>query len=145
MRIPSIPFSAIDYEINPKAFINSHNFSTFEDLIEEIRRVDNDDEVFSSMLKEPIFLNNFNPSEFYVAKILDFFDYIISQGPLQAKRCGDGFWLRTHKEFKRASANYQHIPADFLHYCFRHRKIISLIRNISEFPRNCIRSMRSKL
>lgn len=144
MRIPNISHSLIDYEINPKVFINAHDFPTFKDLIEEIKRIDNDSYAFEEMLREPIFLNGFNPYEFYITKITIFFNHIISQGAIQAKRCGDGYWLRTHLEFKRANAKYQNISSDFLHYCFRHKKIIQGIRNISEFPRNCMRFLRRK-
>ena len=144
MRIPNISHSLIDYEINPKAFINAHNFPTFQDLIDEIKRIDNDSYAFEEMLREPIFLNNFNPYEFYTEQISAFLDHIIMQGANDAKRCGDGYWLRTHLEFRRISAKYWNLPSDFLHYCFKYRKIIQGVRDISEYPRNFMRFLRRK-
>lgn len=144
MRIPNVSHSLIDYEINPKAFINAHNFPTFKDLIDEIKRIDNDSYAFETMLREPVFLNNFNPHKFYIEQISAFLDHIITQGVNNAKRRGNGYWLRTHLEFRRISAKYWNLPSDFLHYCFRHKKIIQRIRNVSEFPRNFMRSLRRK-
>ena len=144
MRIPNISHSLIDYEINPKAFINAHNFPTFQDLIDEIKRIDNDSYAFEEMLREPIFLNNFNPYEFYTEQISAFLDHIIMQGANDAKRCGDGYLPRAYLEFRRISAKYWDLPSDFLHYCFRHKKIIQRYRNISEFPRNFMRFLRRK-
>ena len=42
------------------------------------------------MRNEPIFLDNFNPKDFYEKKILDFFDNIFSQSPNLAFRRGEG-------------------------------------------------------
>ena len=42
---------------NPKAFINVHDFDNFDNLIDEIRRIDNDEEAYFNMLKEPIFID----------------------------------------------------------------------------------------
>lgn len=46
---------------NSKSFINVHDFSNTEDLVEMIKRIDSDDELYLSMLQEPAFV-----SEFYV-------------------------------------------------------------------------------
>lgn len=99
MRIPNISTSFIEYDINPKSFINAHNFPTFKDLIEEIKRIDNDPYAFESMLREPVFLNNFNPNEFYTANVRKFLNYIVSQGPINAKRVGIGIRLEGYKDF----------------------------------------------
>ena len=144
MRIPNISHSLIDYEINPKAFINAHNFPTFQDLIDEIKRIDNDSYAFEEMLREPIFLNNFNPYEFYTEQISAFLDHIIMQGANDAKRCGDGYQLRTYWEFTCAYARDRRFPSDFFNYCTKHKELIQRYRNISEFPRNFMRFLRRK-
>ena len=40
---------------NPKAFINVHNFDSIESAIKEIQRIDNDENAYNAMRKEPIF------------------------------------------------------------------------------------------
>lgn len=42
-------------EFNPKAFINCHDFKSFEDVVERVKEIDNNDELFESYLKQPIF------------------------------------------------------------------------------------------
>lgn len=42
---------------NPKAFINVHNFASMEDAIKEIARIDNDENAYNAMRKEPIFID----------------------------------------------------------------------------------------
>jgi len=41
---------------NPKAFINALDFNILDDLVAEIRRIDNDEKAYFSMLLEPAFL-----------------------------------------------------------------------------------------
>ena len=40
-------------EFNTKAFINCHDYNSFEDVIEIVKKVDNDDSLYYSYLKEP--------------------------------------------------------------------------------------------
>lgn len=40
---------------NPKAFINIHDFNSFESAIQEIERIDNDENAYNMMRNEPIF------------------------------------------------------------------------------------------
>jgi hypothetical protein len=47
----------IEQEYNGKAFINCHNFPNFDAVIEEIKRVDQDDALYRSMLEEPALVN----------------------------------------------------------------------------------------
>ena len=41
-------------EFNEKAFINCHNYNSFEEVLERVKEIDNNDEMFLSMVKEPI-------------------------------------------------------------------------------------------
>lgn len=41
---------------NPKAFINVHNFDSIQSAIREIQRIDNDENAYNAMRKEPIFI-----------------------------------------------------------------------------------------
>ena len=44
---------ALDF--NPETFINAHDFNNDEDLIEYIKEVDNDVDLYNSYLNKPIF------------------------------------------------------------------------------------------
>lgn len=145
-RIPNIPPYLFDYKINPKAFINAHEFPTLKDLIDEIKRIDDNDKAFRDMLNEPIFLDDFDPQEFYSQRVFHFLDYIVSQGPTCAKRIGRGSYLqRKENVMKTCPYNLDSsITPKFMHYCMKHRNFIENIRKISEFPRDIIRIMRGK-
>lgn len=41
-------------DFNPKAFVNAHDFPSFEAMIERIKEIDADDEMYLQMLNEPI-------------------------------------------------------------------------------------------
>ena len=94
MRIPHISPYLLEYKINPKAFINAHNFPNLDALVEEVKRIDNDENAYNAMRNEPLFLDNFNPKAFYEKKVLDFFDNIFSQNPSEAFRRGDDNYMR---------------------------------------------------
>lgn len=103
-RIPDIPEHLIDFKFNPKAYINAHNFATWDELIEEIKRIDNDKNAYEAMLNEPIFLDNFSLENYIDKKekeFIDFFDHIFSQPKELAFRRGIG----THTQ--KQQENYQ--------------------------------------
>lgn len=105
MRVPEIPLHLIEYKINPKAFINAHNFPNLNALLEEMKRIDNDDKAYEAMRNEPLFLDNFNPNEFYEKKVFEFFDYIFSQGADLAFRRGVGQHLVSYQHRIKAGLN----------------------------------------
>ena len=98
MRIPQISPHLLEYKINPKAFINAHNFPNLDSLVEEVKRIDNDDKAYNAMRNEPLFLDNFNPKVFYEKRILEFFDNIFSQSPNLAFRRGEGQHLNIYRK-----------------------------------------------
>ena len=40
MTLPNIPPHLLEYKLNPKAFINAHNFPNLESLLQEVIRID---------------------------------------------------------------------------------------------------------
>ena len=63
-------------DFNPKTFIYANDFSNFDELVEYIIKVDNDDELYTSYFKEPIlshkWLNVFNdPNSIYFKNLSD--------------------------------------------------------------------------
>lgn len=48
----------ISKEFNDKAFINLHDYNSFEEALERIKEIDNNDELFLSIIKEPMFSDN---------------------------------------------------------------------------------------
>ncbi|MCV3392121.1 glycosyltransferase family 10 [Campylobacter sp. IFREMER_LSEM_CL2101] len=75
-----------DFTLNPKAYINAHDFNSIEDMINEIKKIDNDNIIYKKILKEPIFLNDFDITSFYTQKLESFLDNIFSQEKKYAYR-----------------------------------------------------------
>lgn len=47
--------TTIEMDFNPKAFINRHNFNSDEDMLNFIKMIDQNDELYDTMMAEPIF------------------------------------------------------------------------------------------
>jgi len=54
-------------DFNTKSFINSNEFSSFDEVIKHVIAVDNDDELYMRYISEPVFTND-EPNEFVKAE-----------------------------------------------------------------------------
>lgn len=70
------PLVAKDF--NPDAFIHCNNFSNFDEVVEYVRQVDEDDELYRKYLSAPAFKDNKVNEYVDDAKILDAFERIFS-------------------------------------------------------------------
>lgn len=51
----------IGQTFNPKAFVNCHDFQSLEEVLEEVKRIDNDNHLYQEMLSEPWFPDGVEP------------------------------------------------------------------------------------
>ncbi len=65
-------------DINPSRFINAHDFKNKKDLIEYIKQVDTDDELYATYFSEPVFLKHQKDMAFYVNGLRDFLSKALS-------------------------------------------------------------------
>jgi len=94
-----------DY-INPKAFINCHEFESLEDLNRHIRMIDQDDDIYLRMLSEPWFKNQSEPQEWQDSTIIHFLRNIFDQNYEQAFRRNRGRWgMKIEKNLYRMAFN----------------------------------------
>lgn len=112
-----VPSILSEYKINPKAFINVQSFSSFDEAIEEIKRIDNDDEAYMAMLKEPAFLDDVNWYEYYQKRLEEFLFFIFDQDYKDAKRVPQTHYIRRYLR-----NNYNIINAGYLQYLFKNLK-----------------------
>lgn len=61
---------------NIKSFINAYDFSTMQNLIEYIIKVDNDDELYHSILRESHFIGDKLPHDFQYKNLIKFIDRV---------------------------------------------------------------------
>lgn len=66
-------------DFNPKAFINCHNYENLEDVVNKVKEIDNDEEMYLSILNEPPFRNNIIPENLKKDTLLAFLKNIFDQ------------------------------------------------------------------
>jgi len=64
-------------DFNTKSFININDFTSYDEAIEYIIKLDNEENAFMEMAVETWFNNNRIPDEFSNESFLDFFDFVI--------------------------------------------------------------------
>lgn len=64
---------------NSKAFINCHDYDSFEDVIKRVIELDNNDEKYLNILKEPAFINNKSVNSFK-EELMGFLSKIVENG-----------------------------------------------------------------
>ena len=95
-RTEMIPDVLSEYKINPKSYINVHDYNSFDEAIEEIKRIDNDNEAYLSMLKEPVFLDDVDWYDYYQSKLEKFILSIVDVNIQNAKRKESTHFIRRY-------------------------------------------------
>ena len=75
----------IDEFINPKSLILIKNENDMRKKIEYIKKLDNNDKLYKSIIKEKLFIND-NLLKFWKAEKIEFFSHIFRQNKAKAKR-----------------------------------------------------------
>src|SRR5690606_11569842 len=66
-------------DFNPKSFINCHDFENSEAVIERIKEIDGNDELYLSILNEPPFVDNQIPEDLKRNNLTEFLQNIFDQ------------------------------------------------------------------
>ena len=77
---------------NPKSFVNVQDFSTMKDAIEYIKEIDQNDDLYISMLREPALISESDTLIKTREKLSKWLCSIIDQPLEEARRTGNGFW-----------------------------------------------------
>lgn len=80
--------------LNPRSFVNCHDYDTFEDVAEAIRKLDTDDDLYLEMLSEPWFPGGVEPDFLGDKHFVRFLSNILDQEPEVAYRRNRGRWGR---------------------------------------------------
>jgi hypothetical protein len=84
------PLVARDF--NPRAFVNCHDFPSFEAALERVMAIDRDDDLWRAMVSEPCFRDGHEPDALRETVILKFFNRIFEQPLQQAFRRDRTIW-----------------------------------------------------
>ena len=72
----------VDKEFNANSFINCHKYKNFDEVVEEIKKIDVDEELYRKYMKEP-FVSNENIIEENLKKLEEFLIYIIEHKKIE--------------------------------------------------------------
>ncbi|MGC6505455.1 MAG: glycosyltransferase family 10 domain-containing protein [Coraliomargaritaceae bacterium] len=78
--------------LNPNAFINCHDFSSMDALIDHVRMIDQNDDAYRTMLEEPWFIDNKEPTEWQDSTFSNFLRHILEQPHSKAYRRNRSRW-----------------------------------------------------
>lgn len=92
----------IGKEFNTKAFINCHDYSSLEDVVKRIIEIDNNDELYYQILKEPISINNLEELD----GLREFLYNIFDQDYSNCRRRPSNAYTREREELEKAMAIY---------------------------------------
>ncbi len=77
---------------NPRAFINCHDFSSLEEAVAEVKRIDQDKELYRQMMSEPWFADGIEPECLRNETFAAFLRAIFDQAPEAAVRRNQSRW-----------------------------------------------------
>lgn len=63
---------------NPEAFINCHEYSSFDEVVEKVKEIDNNDELFKHIITQPYFIDNKLPDYYSPEYILNFIGKVLT-------------------------------------------------------------------
>ncbi len=82
----------VSEEFNTRAFINCHNYSSFEEMLDRVKAIDKDDALWCEIISQPWQTEEQRKADFVqLEKYHDFLVNIFSQDIKEAKRVGIGY------------------------------------------------------
>ena len=85
---------------NPKAFINVHDFESLESLVDYVKKVDEDDELYMEMLRQPALLNRSDYLDEKQLALEAFLRNIFDQDREKAFRRSMRHWEARYQEYR---------------------------------------------
>ena len=101
-------------DFNEKAFINCHAYNSFDEVIEKVRELDQNEEAYLEMLNQPVF--NQKALDSYVKKeyLADFLYHIVDQDMIKAKRIQHDFiWTQRAECIVKNSLRFNYIQSRY--------------------------------
>ena len=100
--------------LNPKSFINISDFKNFDEAIDCIKEIDNNDDMFESILNEKVFINDIDYVEYYNKEFEKYLFHIFEQDLNKANRIYKSEHLGKHIDIIK-----QKLKQTNLKYCIK--------------------------
>jgi len=102
-------------QFNPKAFINVSDFESMDEVVELVKKIDADDALYLSYIREPLYLEGQKTSEEYEEEMKRFIQNVVSQPLKEAQRRNRVFWGMNVLTDARRNAEFRQ-KQDDLHF-----------------------------
>lgn len=101
----------IEQQFNPKSFVNAMKYDSLEKLVEVIKEIDQDDDLYMSMIQEPAIIQEKYRAEKMWSELEAFLFHIFDQPKEQAYRHNRVFWgeIYMNKQIAYAKAYHEWI------------------------------------
>ena len=97
---------SVNKDFNPKAFINVHDYSSLDEVVNEVIEIDNDDNLLLSYLSEPVFEGI---KKIQNKDLINFFDNIFTNSfDLVLNKKYYGIWYENHLSEIKISSNFRY-------------------------------------
>lgn len=101
----------INQTFNENAFVNCHSFASWEEAVERIRQLDNDDAACLDVLNAPVFVSGTPSRDEMIDGLRSFLYHIFDQNPSDATRYNRYYWgLRYLKLVRTRERAYRSSP-----------------------------------
>jgi hypothetical protein len=123
-------------DFNEKAFINCHRYASFDEVVEVVKAIDNDDALFRQMMVEPALVSADEGYEEKLSQLETFLCHIIDQPLRLAKRYNRYYWGARYIEHQRRKEKaYRFSPrgiaeALYKRFFWKHRRNSKLLWKI---------------
>lgn len=98
----------VTLDFNPKSFINCNDYSNFDEVIERVKEIDNDPELYRSILEEPIFKDGEIPYELSLDCLREFLFNIFDQPIEKAGRVSKQSYRKIYLDTVKRTVTYYH-------------------------------------
>lgn len=102
---------------NDRRFINSNNFNSLDEVIEEIKRIDNDEEVYNQIVNENIYADGFNYNQLRL-NYIKFLEHIFDNG------------LKIRRDLQYSNARYFAALKRYSRFSFTRYPFKKIIKNL---------------
>ncbi|MCM1154933.1 MAG: glycosyltransferase family 10 [Roseburia sp.] len=115
-------------ELNEEAFINCHKYRNFDEVLERIKEIDNDDRIWCHMVSQPWLTQEQEKREREeTEKYYRFMNHIFMQPVERAGRKGEGYWPEKYQRFFLQNRNVLLILKEYIFV-----KAKSMIKKVME-------------
>lgn len=117
-------------EFNPEAFVNCHDFASFDEAIEYIAKLDGDDEAYLKMVKAPIVADNSDAARCLSSRyVSDFLYQICSQDKDEAirrNRIYQGKYYEDEARFHEKIDRVLYMPRRFMRMLMNKKRYLKV-------------------